>query len=69
MALSGIQIMTSPMKALAGKEGAGRLPGGGGYGDPVKGRALPSGTPTASEGPKAIGAGPSPGGGRGRSRV
>ena len=72
MALSGIQIMTSPMKTLAGKGGAGRLPGGsggGGYGDPVKGRALPSGTPTASEGPKALGAGPSPGGGRGRSRA
>jgi hypothetical protein len=72
MALSGIQIMTSPMKALAGKEGAGRLPGGGGgrdYGGPGEGRALPSGTTTASGGPKAIGAGPSQGGGRPRSRT
>lgn len=68
MALSGIQIMTSPMKSLAGKEGAGRLGGGGGardHGSPGEARALPSGGATSESGSlKPRGAGPSQGGGR-----
>ena len=68
MALSGIQIMTSPMKSLAGKEGAGRLGGGGGardHGSPGEARALPSSGATSESGNlNPRGAGPSQGGGR-----
>lgn len=69
MALSGIQIMTSPMKSLGGKEGG----GGGrdassGYGGPSGQKSLPSGNaPAMTGGNKAVGAGPSQGGGRQRS--
>jgi len=74
MALSGIQIMTSPMKSLSGKGGGGQLGSGGGgrggggdHGSPSGQRALPSGD-TSSAGRKTIGAGPSPAGGRQRGR-
>ena len=72
MALSGIQIMTSPMKSIAGKGAADSFPAAAAgettVAPPVSARCRVATHPAMGGGPRAIGAGPSQGGGRERSR-